>query len=71
MLMQPKIYKAMIKVFFPRDRTFLSTYKVFNEVKISHYHKTIFEGEKKHGRYIFIQEMSKGKLKLEYVRFMN
>ena len=52
--MQPKIYKAMIQVFFPRDRTFLSTYKVFNEVKISHYHKTIFEGEKKHGRYIFI-----------------
>jgi hypothetical protein len=53
--MQPKIYKAMINVFFPRDRKCLSTYKVFNEVKISHYHKTIFEGEKKHGRYIFIQ----------------
>ena len=44
----------MIQVFFPRNRKCLSTYKVFNEVKISHYHKTIFEGEKKHGRYIFI-----------------
>ena len=69
--MQPKIYKAMIQVFFPRDRKCLSTYKVFNEVKISHYHKTIFEGEKKHGRYIFIQDISHGKLKLEFVRFMN
>ena len=56
--MQPKIYKAMIQVFFPRDRKCLSTYKVFNEVKISHYHKTIFEGEKKHGRHIFISEIS-------------
>ena len=69
--MQPKVYKTIIEVFFPRYRKYLSTYKVFNEVKISHYHKTIFEGEKKHGRYIFIQDISHGKLKLEFVRFMN
>ena len=69
--MQPKIYKGMIQVFFPRDIKYLSTFKVFNEVEISHYHKTIFEGEKKHGRYIFIQDIDHGKLKLEYVRFMN
>ena len=69
--MQPKVYKTIIEVFFPRNRKYLSTYKVFNEVKISHYHKTIFEGEKKHGRYIFIQDICHGKLNLEFVRFMN
>ena len=31
--------------------------KCFNKVKVEHYHKMLFEGEKKYGRVIFIQEM--------------
>ena len=71
MLKKPEEYKAIIEEFFPRNRKYLSKYKVFNEVKVSHYHETIFEGEKKHGRHIFITEISHGEFKLEFGRFMN
>ena len=71
MLKKPQVYKDIIEDFFPRNRKNLSTYKIFNAVKVSHYHETIFKGEKKHGRHIFISDISHGKLKLEFGRFMN
>jgi hypothetical protein len=54
------VYKDVIREFFPRNYRSLSTYKCFNLVKVEHYFKVLFEGEKKYGRVIWIEEMDNG-----------
>jgi hypothetical protein len=54
------VYKDVIHGFFPRNCRNLSTYECFNQVKVEHYFNTLFEGEKKYGRVIFIEEMANG-----------
>ena len=59
-LKDPYVYKEVIQEFFPRKGRSLSIYECFNQVKVEHYFKTLFAGEKKHGRVIFIEEMANG-----------
>lgn len=54
------MYKEVIQEFFPRKGRSLSIYECFNQVKVEHYFKTLFAGEKKYGRVIFIEEMANG-----------
>lgn len=37
-------YRSVIKDFFPRSRNKLSTYKVFYDVSVDHYWKTLYKG---------------------------
>ena len=38
---------------------------------MSHYFQTLFQGEKKHGRFLFLKENQAGKLTLTFSRFIN
>lgn len=64
-------YKRLIKEFFPRNNNHLIKYKCFKYVHVKHYFKTLFEGEKKFGRYIYINHQDNNKLKLTFIRFIN
>ncbi len=59
-LKNPQVYKDVIAEFFPRKYKYLSTYKCFNQVNIEHYWEKLFEGEKKYGRVIYIEELLNG-----------
>lgn len=38
---------------------------------MSHYFNTLFQGEKKHGRFMFLDHLEDERIKLTFVRFIN
>lgn len=74
-------YKSIIETLYPgrelkhdKDGTticLLTNLPCFSHVKVGHYFKTLYEGEKKFGRFIFMEEQNDEKVKLTFVRFIN
>ena len=77
-LYKPSVYKEIIQKLIPGYYNNVKNSKncridlnCFSEVEVGHYFTKLFEGEKEHGRFIFLEELKNKKLKLQFVRFIN
>ena len=71
-LLLPDIYTNIINEIFPSNQEGkIFNLKCFTPVKVRDYFKTLFEGEKKHGRFIFLEELEDERIKLTFIRFIN
>ena len=81
-LYAPGVYKEIIEKLIPGyynndeikfmdSKDYMIDLNCFSEVKIDHYFNKLFEGEKKYGRFMFLEELKNNKLKLQFVRFIN
>ena len=43
----------------------------FTPVKVDHYFNKLFEGEQKHGRFMFLEHTEDALIKLTFIRFIN
>jgi len=74
-------YKSIIETLYPGREIIEDKYKkkagklthlpCFSDVKVGDYFRTLFEGEKKFGRFIFLEELNDDKAKFTFVRFIN
>ena len=64
-LYKPSVYLKIIKKLFNTDDSLKKVnLKCFSLVKVEEYWKTLFEGEQKHGRFIFLKELDDNRVQL-------
>ena len=61
----------MIEQLFPRTQDNITNLKCFTPADVRHYFDILFKGEKKHGRFMFLEHLDDGRVKITFVRFIN
>jgi len=67
----PNLYEDIINKIYPCSEESLINLPCFYQVDIKDYFTILFEGEKKYGRTIFLEDLGNGQIKLQFIRFAN